>query len=181
MGPRVLAVTGVPCSGKTVLARRLGSALDVRVIGLSELIEEKRLCSGYDAVRDTKTVDVGRLGEYVAGLIRGDAILDGLLSHHLQVTHILVLRCDPRVLEKRMRERGYAEGKIMENLEAEYTGVILYESLDACENVMEVDNTGGADIREIREWFRRGGRRIIEKDWTPEFQGILESRGCSPI
>ena len=176
----MLAVTGVPCSGKTTLSRRLGEALGVRVIDLNQLIGEKGLYSGYDDARDTKVVDVDGLGEYVTELIDGDTILDGLLSHRLKVTHILVLRCDPRVLEKRMTERGYSGGKIMENLEAEYGGVILYESLDVCENVLEVDNTGGADVEEIRTWFQGGGRRVNEKDWTPEFRSVLESRARAP-
>jgi len=75
-----------------------------------------------------------------------------------------------------MAERGYSREKIMENLEAEYTGVILYESLDRCDKVMEADNTRGADLDVIADWLRRGGREVIEKDWTEEFKSVLESR-----
>ena len=129
MANRMVAVTGVPCSGKTTLSRRLGQLLDMKVVDLNSLIEEKQLYSGVDAERDTRTVDLGVLGECVTGVVSGDTILDGLMSHRLNATHALVLRCDPRVLRDRMRDRGYGGRKIMENLEAEYLGTQTQDRL----------------------------------------------------
>jgi len=170
----ILAVTGVPCSGKTTLCAKLGDALKAKVVNLTSLVEENKLYCGVDAGRDAKIVDVDKLREYVAGIIDSDTILDGLLSHHLEVTHILLLRCDPRVLLERMKARGYSREKILENLEAEYLGVILDESL-GCDNLLESDNTEGADLDEIAGWFKSGGRRVFEKDWSKEFTESLEA------
>ncbi|MBD3389038.1 MAG: AAA family ATPase [Candidatus Altiarchaeales archaeon] len=176
----VLAVTGVPCTGKTTLSRELGERLRMKVLDLTREVEERGLCESYDEMRDTKTVDVELLRKHLSENTNGDMILDGLLSHHLDVTHVLVLRCNPLTLYQRMVERGYSREKIVENLEAEYTGVILYESLGLCENVLEVDNTSGADVEEIKEWLEHGGKPILEVDWTPQFQEALEITGSSP-
>lgn len=173
----VLAITGTPACGKTTVSRRLSEETGAKVICLNELVQEGGLESVYDSVRETKLVDVEVLREHVSNIVGdGDTILDGLLSHLLPATHILVLRCDPRVLEQRMTERKYSRAKIMENLEAEYVGVLLYESLERCGNVMEADGTREVDLDGVEQWLRVGGKRIIELDWTREFKSVLESK-----
>jgi len=169
MPSRVLAVTGTPCTGKTTLCKKISPALGYPVIDLNELVKKERLFSGHDKARDTKVVDVRKLKRRVHSLIDSDTILDGLLSHLLNPTHILVLRCDPRLLVMRMKKRGYSREKIMENLEAEYVGVLLEESMRLCDNVLELDNTNGANVGKIIGWVRHGGEKIIYKDWSKEF------------
>jgi adenylate kinase len=41
-----------------------------------------------------------------------------------------VLRCDPRILEKRLRNRGWNEKKIQENVLAEVLDICLSEAID---------------------------------------------------
>jgi len=173
MGVKILAVTGVPCCGKTTLCGKLGDFLGYRVVDLNKIISERGLWDSVDKGRDTRVVDVRKLKRRVSKLIVGDTILDGLLSHYLKPTHVLVLRCDPRVLRERMLRRGYSLAKVMENLEAEYKGVILYESLKRCGNVLELDNTLGVDLGALKKWLTKGGLKITEKDWTKEFQEVL--------
>jgi adenylate kinase len=167
-----LAVSGVPCSGKTHLSMRLSCELGFELVNLTEYALKKDI-GYYDEKRDCLSVDTDILWINLKDSLKSDTILDGLFSHLLPATHILVLRCDPRTLLKRMKARGYGRGKILENLEAEYTGAILYEALDSCENVMELDNTCGADMDEIRKWLLKGGVKKIEKDWTVEFTQVL--------
>ncbi len=171
----ILGVSGVPASGKTSLSRLLGVGLEMDVISLNDVVLEEGLSIGYDAVRDTRVVDVQALDAAVRKRISADTIVDGLMSHLLTVTHVLVLRCSPLILISRMAERGYAKEKIMENIEVEYLGTILYEALKRCDNVLEVDNTGGADVEAIRSWILEGGKKTIEKDWTAEFEKILSN------
>ena len=109
----VVAVSGTPASGKTTLCKRLGHAMDAKVMDLNSIIKKERLHSGYDRKMKARIVDVDVLGKHVSKAVEGDTILDGLLSHHLGATHIVVLRCDPRVLARRMEKRGYSAGKIM--------------------------------------------------------------------
>ena len=178
--PYCLAVTGAPASGKTTLSRRLGEMFGARVLDLNSVVCENGLSEGYDALRQTEVVDVRRLALKVRDMRRGDTILDGLLSHLLEPTHVLVLRCSPTTLAERMVSRGYSREKILENLEAEYAGVILGESLKLCRNVYEADNTVGIDAGAVREWVGAGGVSVSWKDWTGEFVDVLASMGSSP-
>lgn len=173
MDEKVVAVTGVPCTGKSTLAHKLGGVLGVEVIDLTQLVKDKHLFTGYDECMQTLEVNLDALQKAVNEIVEGDTILDGLLSHHLSPTHALVLRCDPHILRQRMRERGYSHEKIMENLEAEYVGTILEESL-SCPNVLEADNTEGADIEEIVNWYQAGGTDIKYVDWSTQFSEILK-------
>ena len=68
-------------------------------------------------------------------VITEDSILEGHFSHEFDnIDKIIVLRCDPKVLVKRLSERGYSKEKVRENLEAEAIGTIYSES-DWCTGV----------------------------------------------
>jgi adenylate kinase len=176
----VLAVTGTPAAGKSTLAKRLSKDLDARLIDLSKLAHERGIDKAQDRKRDARIIDARILKRELKAEIDGDAVLDGLMSHLVCPTHILVLRCDPRVLQKRMVERGYGRQKIMENLQAEYLSVILVESLKRSKNVLEVDNTRGTDIRRIKRWLKVGGRDVKYIDWTRQFEQVLKTMFPSP-
>ena len=68
-------------------------------------------------------------------------IVEGHLSHLCSgADKLIILRCRPEILEKRLASRDYSEAKIHENLEAEALGVCSAESLDIYENnVYELD------------------------------------------
>ena len=48
-------------------------------------------------------------------------MVDGHLSHFLDVDAIVVLRCSPSVLSQRLTQRGYGEAKVCANVEWEMT------------------------------------------------------------
>ena len=55
---------------------------------------------------------------------------------------MIILRCRPEILEKRLDSRKYSDAKIHENLEAEALGVCSAESLEIYKNnVYELDVT----------------------------------------
>lgn len=73
-------------------------------------------------------------------------VVEGLLAHLLQrryLTHVVVLRTHPKVLEQRLRARGYNAAKIRENVEAEALDIILWEAVSAhgIDKVYEIDMT----------------------------------------
>jgi len=172
----VLAVSGTPCTGKTTLARKLSKRLGFELVDLTEFVRSRRLSDGFDLGRDTLVVDERKLAaefrKWAKG--RGNLIVDGLLSHLLPATHVIVLRANPLLLERRMRMRGYLAGKVRENLEAEYLGVILHEALDRSRNVLELDSTRAVNVKEIENWLRTGGVRVSETDWTADFVKTLK-------
>jgi hypothetical protein len=49
-------------------------------------------------------------------------LIDGHLAHHLPVDALIVVRCEPSELEKRLSARGYSAHKIQSNVEVEMLG-----------------------------------------------------------
>jgi len=109
---------------------------------------------------------VGGVGE--------NLVIEGHLAHHISDIAI-VLRLSPDELELRLRERGYTEAKVQENVLAETIDVILVEAVEWCERVYEIDTTGrtveevAGAIREILDAIGRGitidGYRPGSVDW----------------
>ena len=71
------------------------------------------------------------------------AIVEGHLSHLCDnCDKVIVLRLDPKSLEKRLKKRDYPKSKIQENLEAEALAVCTVESFQNHENIVnEIDTT----------------------------------------
>ena len=55
----------------------------------------------------------------------------------------IVLRCNPKNLNERLKSRGYTKEKIKENMEAEALNIISEEAIEICgeKNVFELDTT----------------------------------------
>lgn len=167
-------MSGVAGCGKTFFSKKLGEALNLPVLNLKDLCLEKGLTDSYDKISDSHIIDIDVVNEYILVYGFDDCILDGLFSHKLDVaTHIIVLRCSPLTLFGRLSERNYSPQKIRENIEAEFMGVILYESLDGCDNVLEIDSEDIDAINKTLIWLESGGKEIVETDWSEEFMKVL--------
>ena len=73
---------------------------------------------------------------------KGDWIIDSHLSHLLPpkiIDKVIVLRCDPTELERRLRKKGWSRKKIQENVEAEMIGLIAWEARKH-RKVLEIDS-----------------------------------------
>ena len=137
----MIAITGTPGTGKTSVATELRS-LGYEVLDINEFIKEKGLLKERDEDRDTFCVDVDSLDLLLDEYRSKDMIfIEGHFSHSVECDMIIVLRCSPDVLEKRLRERGYSDAKIKENVQAEIIDVILCEADDAGVPVWELDLT----------------------------------------
>lgn len=132
-----VAVTGTPGVGKTSACALVTC---MRVIHVNDLVDELGAVSGYDRSRRTKEVDVPKLAEAVSK-IEGDVILEGHFSHLLHPDLVIVLRCSPAVLRKRLKKKGWNEKKIQENVEAEAVDVSLVEAVENSCEVCEIDTT----------------------------------------
>jgi adenylate kinase len=95
-------------------------------------------------------------------------VVEGHLSHLLPVARVVVLRCVPARLEKRLLRRGYSAGKARENAEAEAIGVIAQEARAARKETYEIDTTGrragevARDVLLIQSGRGRGFRRRLD-------------------
>jgi adenylate kinase len=164
-----IAVTGTPGVGKTSTCSRVRG---VRVVHVNELVDELGLASGYDRKRKTKEVDVAKLAKAVSSLGE-DILLEGHLSHLLKPDLAIVLRCSPKVLERRLRKKGWSDAKIRENVEAEAVDVVLIEAVENVPEVCEVDTTEmrPPQVAETIERIIAGERkkyRVGNVDWSEE-------------
>jgi adenylate kinase len=88
---------------------------------------------------------------------------------------VIVLRCSPGILAGRLQERGYAETKVKENVQAEILDVILCEACETEAQVCELDSSGvsSAVLADKVEDIIKGN---IDKyrpgniDWTEELE-----------
>lgn len=133
-----VAVTGTPGTGKTSATECLGG--NHRVLHLNEIVEREGLYTERDEERDSLVVDMDALAEYVG---KREGIIESHLAHHLPADRIVVLRCEPANLERRLRERGENERKAVENRRSEELDLILSETVTehGLENVYEIDTT----------------------------------------
>ena len=143
----MIAVSGTPGTGKSIFARALAKKLDAKVINLNALIVRKKI---YRLTTDgTKIADLKKMRkEFLREIrvFRGPIIAEGLLAHLLpkrSLTHVVVLRTRPKILERRLRARRYSEAKIRDNVEAEALDIILWEAVRAhgMNKVYEIDVT----------------------------------------
>lgn len=164
-----IAVTGTPGVGKTSACSKLGG---MQVYRVYDLVEQFDAVSGYDRKRRTKEVDVVKLAKAVSKM-PGDMILEGHFSHMLKPDLAIVLRCSPKVLEKRLKKKGWDEKKVRENVEAEAVDVVLIETLENVPEVCEIDTTDmkPENVARAIERIVSGERqkyRVGHVDWSEE-------------
>ncbi len=171
----LISITGTPGTGKTELGKKLEKS-GRNVIFLNDFIKENGLLDEYDEDRDSYDVDTdmlnGDLKEY-----RDTGTLyyvEGHLSHFLESSKIIVLRCSPKVLSKRLEKRNYSERKIKENVQAEILDVILCESVSSNIPVYELDSTSQTVDELIKSIIdienNQGEYKPGKVDWTGEME-----------
>jgi adenylate kinase len=84
-----IAISGVPCTGKTEISRLLSKKLKCKLIQINELAEKLKAFTGYDKRRECKILDMKKL-EREINKIKGDVIIEGHTSHLFPVDIIIV-------------------------------------------------------------------------------------------
>ena len=147
MARLVIAVSGTPGTGKSIFAQVLAKKLNAQIIDLSALIRRKKIYR-LD-VDGTKIANLPKMRKEFIRTIhasRSPIVVEGLLAHLLPkkyLTHVIILRTRPRVLERRLRARKYSKAKICDNIESEALSIILWEAVQAygMDKVYEIDMT----------------------------------------
>lgn len=129
----VIIITGTPGTGKTTYAKQLAAKLGYTYLDLNEFIIQRGLHEGKDPLRDTLIVDEEALLTALLPKIvaNPEMIVDGHLSHEIpkeNVTKCIVIKCELKELEKRLKARGYSDEKVRENLDAEIFDTSLHEA-----------------------------------------------------
>jgi len=128
----LVIISGTPGTGKTTVSNKISEMIDVNVITLNELAISEGLIQDFDKKRDTNIINIDKLVLHVLKIIRElkkKRIKLVIIESHFSdivpndiINYAFVLRCEPSVLRRRLRERGYTEEKIAENVQAEILG-----------------------------------------------------------
>jgi len=139
----VIAISGVGATGKTTIARLLAKHLHYKFLRLDVLAKRKRFLLGYDKERKSWIVDMKKLKKEFAAIKRKNKnmVFESLYAHEFPADFVIVLRCNPKILEKRLRKKYSWHTKITENLEAEMIGLITYEAMERSRKVFEIDTS----------------------------------------
>lgn len=157
--PRVLVITGTPGVGKTRVSKALTERLGGLYISLADIVTRENLQLEVDSERDTVVADLHRLSDRVSNIISEssrDVVVDGHYASEVVssdvVSYAFVLRIEPDKLRLRLRERGYSEGKVLENIASEVLDVCLFDAVAryGVENVDEIEVTY-KDVDEVVE------------------------------
>ena len=156
-------LTGTPGVGKSTVADLLATEGYFIVRAKETTQEYVLLQSGDETVID---VDA-----WAAEFTPVEGIVEGHFAHFIpNAKGVIVLRCRPDVLAKRLIARGYSESKVMENVEAEILDVILIETLDlyAEEQVYEID-VSDASVKDIASQIQ-----AVLEGWACPSCGIVD-------
>ena len=141
-----VAVTGTPGTGKTTATEGLLERFEV--VHLNDIVRDEGLSTGTDESRDSLVADLQALerwlDDYEDATTDGSVVVvDSHLAHHLEADRVVVLRCAPEILERRLEERDEPESTITENRESEALDVILAEAVEVhgFDSVYEIDAT----------------------------------------
>lgn len=148
---RVLVVVGTPGVGKSSVSSLLASRLSGVSVNLGDLVKYEGLSCGLDRTRETLISDEKKVSKRVRETIKqseGYVIIDGHFAMDVvpaeDVCLSFVLRRDPDELWEILKERGYKESKIAENVAAEILDVCLFDAVKTYgeKKVCEVDVSG---------------------------------------
>jgi len=176
----MLGIAGTPGTGKKSIAPIVAERLGTNCLSLNELARSYGLVS-----RKSGAVDTQKLRERIKRDLAGSAVLYGHLLPYAvpanAVSKVVVLRCEPAVLKERLRLRGYALSKIVENVEAELIGIVSSDAYDTYgkAKTWEVDTTNTSPVDaasavvEIAVSKPRHAPRI---DWTLNYDSGAKLR-----
>ncbi|MGB9741153.1 MAG: adenylate kinase family protein [Candidatus Bathyarchaeia archaeon] len=186
MSKRVILLTGVPCVGKTSVARLLVSRLDALYVNLTELAVNENLILGRDELRGSIIVDEGRMRRKISEIIEEsskDVVVDG---HYVAsvvpkrfVMYVFVLRRNPVELKIFMEKAGFSGRKLWENLASEILDVCLVDALRVYGKgrVCELDVTGKSVEEVVCEILNVLAGHFKCRVGVVDWLGILESEG----
>ena len=178
-----ILITGTPGVGKTTLSTLLSEKTGRPHIELAELVKREKLYVGYDERSQSYIVDEERVKKRLRDMLTCKEIVDTHVVSALpreKISLAIVLRLDPQVLEKRLKQRRYPPVKIKSNVESEILGYVTVDAVNLFgeERVNEIDVTGLTPeetlklVLSIIEGVER--RRPGKIDWLEKYWGLLQ-------
>ncbi len=149
----IICISGTPGTGKTFIAKKLSKKLRCNVLEISKFVKSNKI-GRYNKRLRTIDVDINKLNKKIINIIKKNKnlIVDGHLSHYLPKKYVdlcIIVKCDLKILERRLEKRGYNKQKIKDNLEAEIFDISLDEAYKNKHNIIVIENSGKFDIKPV--------------------------------
>jgi adenylate kinase len=173
-----ITISGTPGTGKTEISKKLSERLGWKLISVNDLAEQLKAYSGEDKKRKVKILDMKKIKTYFEK-IKENVIIEGHASHEISCDIAIVLRCNPEVLEKRLKEKYPTNlDKIKENFDAEILGVITSEAVEFNKKVYEIDTSEKGIEQNVDDVLNIIDGRTIEYevgriDWLEKYEDRL--------
>jgi adenylate kinase len=169
---RAILVTGTPGTGKTTVSRLLAKAVHAKYVNPEILLPRKGIDYTYDERRKTRIVSIRRLRSSLASLAgRTDRglIIDSHIAFKItsspRLQRVIVLRCNPAVLERRLKRKHWSKRKISENVLAEILDICLWNAVQnyGWRRISEIDTTDKRPSRVLQLAIRALKERKVRK------------------
>ena len=120
-----IAISGSPGAGKSTISSLLEN-MGYRIETVESLADEFECIGEVDSRDGARPIDVEKLQKKLKVAWKedpeGPTVIDGHLSHLLDVDCVVILRCRPRDLRERLAGRSYSSQKINGNVDWEILG-----------------------------------------------------------
>ena len=149
----IIGVTGSPGAGKKTVSPLIAAELGLPCVSLNDLALSYGLLK--PGVGEGG-VDTRKMKKMLARNPRPALVFGHLLPYVVEpelAEKVVVLRCEPAALKRRLVSRGYAPRKVAENVEAELIGVVSADAYGAFGDArtFEVDTTLSTPADSSRE------------------------------
>ena len=180
----ILGITGTPGTGKKTLAPKVAKALGMPVFSINNLLsplERSSAAKGVDPLTLRRRLMRRNPGRCV---VFGHLVPDVLQKRDIE--RVVVLRCDPSVLRRRLSLRGYSSAKVAGNVEAELIGVVSASCYGRFgpKKVVEFDATRASIAESARKVERLLTSRTPRKaplDWVPAYSSAEKLRSLLSV
>ena len=155
----IIAITGTPAAGKSMLADLLRKRCkNADVIEINDVVKRQKAYSRRDG-SGSLIVDMRKLNRAVRRIVSGNeregrpTVLVGHLAPELSLRYniAVVTRAKLVTLLGRLRKRGYNEEKIRENIEAEALDYCGEKIRGRCKEIYEVESS--KDKKEVLDYL----------------------------
>jgi len=136
-----IVITGTPGTGKTVIAEKIAEKMGFRLINEKDFALKTK--TGKLKKKEVE-IDAKKFEKKINAILekRRGILIEGhvLCEMKIKADIVFLLRTKTKILEKRLRKKGYNEIKIQDNLFCEETDYCKKKSIENYRKVIEIRN-----------------------------------------